>query len=993
MGYQPCRTRSVSTVAALLLIVSATVAAQSFSVVHSFATGLGNPWAALTEGPGGKLYGTAETGGAFGRGAVYVLTPDGSGNFTASNLYSFSGADDGQSPHTRLLLASDGYLYGTTSEAGANFRGTAFRMDLSGALTTLHAFSAIDGAGASRLTEGDDQEFYGAASSGGQFDSGTVFRLDSAGNFTVLHDLSGTDGAYPGALAKGSDGAFYGLTTLGGALGNGTAFRVDALGSFSVIHDFTAADGAPPFGGLLLAADGYFYGGTQFGGANGLGTIFRVDAAGGLAVIHDFAIGEGQMPFGELLDPGDGYLYGANSVGPDAYTGTVFRVTASGSLTVLHAFLETDGGPPRGGLIRAVDGKIYGTSYGNPYSVGHGTVYRINPDGTGFETVYRFVNAEGTSPNSGFLLGADGNLYGSCGTGGSSDDGTVYRLDTLGELTVLHDFAGSDGSGPGVLVEASGGVLYGSTFAGGTGPTPFGVVFRIDALGAFSILHGFSTTDGAGPSGLGLAPDGSLYGTTYYGGPGPGTVFHIDALGVFETIHDFVYEEGAGPNGGLVWTGDGSFFGTTYGGGTSGIGTLFRVDAGGTFFSVRSFNGAEGSNPVSLRLGGDGNLYGVANGGSSGSGGLFRSSPDGLVRSLNSFGGAVGSLVLGLDGNFYGATPTGGAGTYGTVFRADPSGTVVILHSFTGTDGIEPLGGLVQAPDGDIYGTASLGGAFGGGVIFRLTPPAALSVWSLTPSSGPATGGTDVGVTGFGFQPGASVSFGGIPAARVLFGDPHLITATTPLLNPGTLNDLTVVNPDAVAGGYARGWFADFLDAPQSDLFHHSIESVFRAAITVGCGNGSYCGSAPVTRAQMAVFLLKAKLGGGYVPPPATGTRFLDVPADSFAADWIEDLAYRGITVGCGDGTHYCPDAAVSRAEMAVFLLKTLMGVGYPPPPATGLVFDDVPVDGFAADWIEDLHARGITGGCSTSPPLYCPDAPNSRGEMAVFLTLTFRLP
>jgi hypothetical protein len=77
---------------------------------------------------------------------------------------------------------------------------------------------------------------------------------------------------------------------------------------------------------------------------------------------------------------------------------------------------------------------------------------------------------------------------------------------------------------------------------------------------------------------------------------------------------------------------------------------------------------------------------------------------------------------------------------------------------------------------------------------------------------------------------------------------------------------------------------------------------------------------------------------------------------------------------------------------MAVFLLKTHLGSSYAPPAATG-VFGDVPIGAFAADWIEDLYHRGITGGCSASPPLYCPNNPNTRGQMAVFLTKTFTLP
>ena len=118
----------------------------------------------------------------------------------------------------------------------------------------------------------------------------------------------------------------------------------------------------------------------------------------------------------------------------------------------------------------------------------------------------------------------------------------------------------------------------------------------------------------------------------------------------------------------------------------------------------------------------------------------------------------------------------------------------------------------------------------------------------------------------------------------------------------------------------------------------------------------------------MAVFLLKASQGEHYAPPAATGTVFADVPATAFAADWIEDLASRGVTGGCGGG-HYCPDAPVTRSQMAVFLLKAHLGPAYAPPPASG-IFGDVPPDSFAADWIEDLHGRGITGGCQSSPPL-----------------------
>jgi hypothetical protein len=182
----------------------------------------------------------------------------------------------------------------------------------------------------------------------------------------------------------------------------------------------------------------------------------------------------------------------------------------------------------------------------------------------------------------------------------------------------------------------------------------------------------------------------------------------------------------------------------------------------------------------------------------------------------------------------------------------------------------------------------------------------------------------------------------------------------------------------------------DFLDVPPSNGFHDFVNTVARNGVTAGCGFGNYCPASPVNRAQMAVFLLKSRMGAAHVPPPATGTLFLDVPQGSFAADWIEELASLGVTAGCGSG-NYCPDATVTRAQMAVFLLKTLMGSAYAPPVAVG-IFGDVPLGAFADAWIEDLYGRGVTGGCSASPLLYCPDNPNTRGQMAVFLTKTFDL-
>jgi uncharacterized protein (DUF1800 family) len=271
----------------------------------------------------------------------------------------------------------------------------------------------------------------------------------------------------------------------------------------------------------------------------------------------------------------------------------------------------------------------------------------------------------------------------------------------------------------------------------------------------------------------------------------------------------------------------------------------------------------------------------------------------------------------------------------------------------------------------------------------------------LYTTSGPASGGTGVPVVGNQFQAGVTATVGGQPVS-VSFRNSTRIAMVTPALAPGALYDVVVTNPGV--GGSSTipfGWFADFTDVPAAHPFHTAVETIVRDGITSGCTGGNYCPDSPVTRAQMAVFLLRAKHGGGYVPPPATGAVFYDVAALDFAADFIEQLYAEGITGGCappspgtGNLPLYCPNSAVTRAQMAVFLLKVYEGVGHVPPPATG-VFADCPLtDPSLAPlipWIEELARLQVTVGCGNGG--FCPNSPNTRGQMAVFMAKTFHRP
>jgi hypothetical protein len=261
-------------------------------------------------------------------------------------------------------------------------------------------------------------------------------------------------------------------------------------------------------------------------------------------------------------------------------------------------------------------------------------------------------------------------------------------------------------------------------------------------------------------------------------------------------------------------------------------------------------------------------------------------------------------------------------------------------------------------------------------------------IFSMFPGSGQAAGGSSVTISGMMFEDGATLTIGGLPAANVDVLGPTQITATTPALPAGSLNSVVVNNPSGTSGTLPNGWIADFADV--GSQFYIQITKLVANAITVGCGTGIYCPLNPVTRQQMAVFLLKSKHGVCYVPPPCSGTVFGDVTCSSGFDPWIEALAASGVTGGCGGG-NYCPTNPVLRQQMAVFLLKTKHGSSFVPPTCDGDFLDVACPGNIFADWIEELAAEGITGGCGGGN--YCPLQSVRRDQMAAFLVNTFQLP
>jgi hypothetical protein len=268
----------------------------------------------------------------------------------------------------------------------------------------------------------------------------------------------------------------------------------------------------------------------------------------------------------------------------------------------------------------------------------------------------------------------------------------------------------------------------------------------------------------------------------------------------------------------------------------------------------------------------------------------------------------------------------------------------------------------------------------------------------------PAAGGVALGgaASGFAGPAGAtytlsdSVAGYGSPAQDTTVscfdatGNCYVVSVSDPATRPASHWDASFT--ETINATAAKIWTLhlgeSFGDVPPAHPFYAKVEALLHSGVTAGCAATTYCPDASVSRAQMAVFLLKGKLGWQYGPPAGSGTVFADVALGSFAVDWIEDLVASGITAGCGPSM-FCPSSPVTRAQMAVFLLKSKYGSAYVPPPASG-VFSDVPAGNPFAPWIEQLAAEGITAGCGGSA--YCPNAPNTRGQMAAFLAATFGL-
>jgi uncharacterized repeat protein (TIGR03803 family) len=371
--------------------------------------------------------------------------------------------------------------------------------------------------------------------------------------------------------------------------------------SFSVQHSFTGPEGETPAAPLVQGADGFFYGVAAHGGdftvlpPDGGGTVFRMDASGNVTTLHTFKGPEGAWPK-SLIQARDGFFYGTATLGGQPSitplnpgVGTIFRMDAAGVVTLLYVFPYSIGGGSSqpGPIVQGADGALYGGALGafGTSAIG-GYIYRFDPITGDFRHLHDFVGSDGAVPTGPLFQAADGFFYGTTNQGGLWNSGVIYKVDALGHFALLHSlspFYPGEGSEPkGGVIQASDGFFYGTTEHGGY----FGEIFRMDAAGNFTVLHRFDAyaSDGGSPvSGLIEGRDGFLYGTASMGGQPVtasryGVVYRMDKAGTVTVLHTFTGPDGSKPWAALAQGVDGRLYGSTVVGGAFGLGVLFRVD-------------------------------------------------------------------------------------------------------------------------------------------------------------------------------------------------------------------------------------------------------------------------------------------------------------------------------------------------------------------------------------------------------------------------------
>jgi len=474
---------------------------SGFTVLHHFSMATGvYPDSKLVYFDG-KLFGTTSQGGDFNDGVLYTIRPDGS-DYRVLHHFDPGTPAIGQ-PSGNISITSSGRIFGMFYQH-SYFGGTPYKL-------------------------------YKLDTSGANFEPYLNVAVNNQRDYGHLNQDF--------LLTNNADSVFL-VTQEMGRFEGGVLSKFDTLGNpFSGQYHFgKPINGFKPTGGVIKGSDGKLYGTAKIGGNDGAGIVYSVNADGSSYTrLHEFTDAEGYELAGKLLEASDGKLYGAASLSTTS-NGMIYRINKNGSgFEIVHPFTDpTMGYSPMGSLVEDNTGVLFGTTI---YStIGAGVVFKMNKDGSGYSVLKTFDGSEIYFPAAGLAI--SGNyLYGACTNGGAQFKGGIWRIQKDGSgYQVLHEFNGStDGSNPfSPPIVANNGKLYGTTGNGGNNLT--GTLYSIDVTGANYVIHKhfLDVADGAYPySGVIQASDGLIYGSTSFsniGGDFGGTIYRINLDGSGFTV-------------------------------------------------------------------------------------------------------------------------------------------------------------------------------------------------------------------------------------------------------------------------------------------------------------------------------------------------------------------------------------------------------------------------------------------------------------------------
>ena len=401
-------TAILGTFAVIVLLAVAVSAASTTQVIYSFAGGNDGEYTdtELVMDNAGNMYGTSVQGGLYGGGTIFQVTPAG----VHTVLYNFTGGADGGEPYKGVTLDAHGNLYGTAVTGGGGSCeggcGVVFELANSGGgvwtFSVVHTFTGgRDGSGVGAPVVFDKRgNLYGMAPTGGALGFGTIYLLKpgaSGWTLKVIHTFTGGAdglGGSAGRMIFDARGHVFGVSTVGGLNGDGLVFELTptSVGEWQLtsLYDFKdSPDGALPYGGLVLDKAGNLYGTTYYAGKNDLGTVYELARRNGTwteRVLHSFKGGsDGDSPISTLVADAAGNLYGttSNSGSVGCGCGTIFKMTRNSlgvwTESVVYRFKgQPDGGFAYNGLVSDSKGNFYGaTVHGG--TTNDGTIYKVTP--------------------------------------------------------------------------------------------------------------------------------------------------------------------------------------------------------------------------------------------------------------------------------------------------------------------------------------------------------------------------------------------------------------------------------------------------------------------------------------------------------------------------------------------------------------------------------------------------------------------------------------